>query len=104
MFLMLLLEITKIYEPEEGKIALLAGFIAAAYFILPPIFGSIFEREVITTFSPLGFLVITLTKGYHETYDFASICLYNLLLSAGPAVLILKKYSQFIKIKQMTPV
>ncbi|MFA5553962.1 MAG: hypothetical protein WCZ89_07775 [Phycisphaerae bacterium] len=96
LFLMLLLEITKTYDSEHGKIFLLAGFIAAAYLILPPIFASIFEKEAVAFYSPAGFLFMVLTRGLNNVYSAAGICLYNLLLSVIPAILIIRRYIQIL--------
>ena len=99
LFLVLLLEIAAVYQPAQGKVALLAGFIAAAYVVLPPIFGGIFENETIFGYSPAGFLVSISSQEFSDSIAFVRICLYNLFLSIVPAILVGRRYAQIMAVK-----
>ena len=92
-FLLLLMEFAITYQSAHGKVVLLAGFIGVVYFILPVIIGGIFDKETIITFSPGGFFVAVSSPDFNEPFLFGKICLYNLLLSAIPAILVGRKYA-----------
>jgi hypothetical protein len=92
-FLLLLMEFAVTYQTAHGKVALLAGFIGVVYFILPVIIGGIFDKETIVTFSPGGFFIAVSSPDFREPIVFAKICLYNLLLSALPVILVGRKYA-----------
>ncbi len=98
-FLLLLMEFALTYQTAHGKVALLAGFIGVVYFILPVIIGGIFENETIITFSPGGFFIAVSSPDFSEPFVFGKICLYNLLLSAVPALLVGRKYALLTAVK-----
>jgi hypothetical protein len=98
--LLLFLEIAATYQPAQGKVSLLIGFIAVAYIILPPIFGGIMENDTIIAYSPAGFLVFISSQEFdYEIMSFAGIWIYNLLLSIIPAVLVGRRYFQLTSYK-----
>jgi len=98
-FLLLLMEFAVTYQTAHGKVALLAGFIGVVYFILPVIIAGIFENETIITFSPGGFFVAVSSPDFREPFVFGKICLYNLLLSVVPAILVGRKYARIMAAK-----
>jgi hypothetical protein len=92
-FLLLLMEFAVTYQTAHGKVPLLAGFIGVVYFILPVIIAGIFDNDTIITFSPGGFFMAVSSSDFSEPLLFGKICLYNLLLSVVPAILVARKYA-----------
>jgi hypothetical protein len=92
-FLLLLFEFAVTYQTAHGKVALLAGFIGVVFFILPIIIAGIFDNDAIITFSPGGFFIAVSSSDFNEPLVFGKICLYNLLLSVIPAILVARKYA-----------
>jgi hypothetical protein len=99
-FLMLLLELNVLYKPLSRKIGHLLIFIAGVYAILPPILSAIFESDTLYLHSPFGFFWAIIEEPYKSMPSLTSVWVVNLLLCVVPILLIWKRYSYILKLRQ----
>jgi hypothetical protein len=97
---MLLLELYILYKPSSGKIGHLLCFIAAVYAILPPILSAIFESEVIYVYSLFGFFFNIMDEPHTDIVLLTSIWVINALLCVIPILLVKKRYSYILTLRQ----
>ncbi len=99
-FLTSLLELDTLYRPLSKKIRHLLIFIAALYVILPPILAAILETEAISVYSPCGFFWAIIEEPYIDMPSLTSVWGVNILLCVVPILLIRKRYSDILKLRQ----
>jgi hypothetical protein len=100
MFLTLLSELDILYRPLSKKIRYLLGFIAAVYAILPLILAAIFESQAICAHSPFGIFMTIVERPYTRMPSLTSVWIVNVLLCVVPILLIWKRYSHILKLRQ----
>ena len=100
LFFMLLLELNILYKSLSRKIGLLLIFIAVVYAILPPILAAIFESEAIYVHSPFGFFGAIMDEPYTSVPSLTSVWVVNVLLCVVPILLLRKRYSYILKLRQ----
>ena len=106
-FFMLLLELNILYKPLSPKIVHLLFFIAGVYVIFPLILSAILESEIIYLYSPLGFFWEIMYESQRSTPSLIStplvltgVWVVNALLCAIPILLIKKRYSDILILRQ----
>jgi len=99
-FLMLLLELHILYKPLSGKIGHLLCFIAGVYAILPLILFGVFDSKVIYLYSPLGFFFKIMDEPHTNIALLTSIWVVNALLCVIPTLLVKKRYSHILTLRQ----
>ena len=100
LFLMLLLELYVLYKPLSRKIGHLLIFIAGVYAILPPILSATFESDTLYIHSPFGFFWALIEEPHTSMPSLTSVWIVNILLCVAPILLIRKRYSHILKLRQ----
>ena len=100
LFLALLLDIYAVSSQASNKIGLLLCFIVGMYLILPFILSGLFEVEVISFYSPVGFIASFFNDYKTDIAVKNTFCLINALLCIFPALIIWTRYNYIIKQRQ----
>ena len=100
LFLMLLLELNILYKSLSSKIGHLLIFIAGVYAILPPILSATFESDTLYVHSPFGFFWALIEEPHTSIPSLTSVWVVNVLLCVVPILLIRKRYSHILKLRQ----
>ncbi len=106
-FSMLLLELNILYKPLSPKIVHLLCFIAGVYATFPLILSAILESEIIYLYSPLGFFWKIIDESQRSTSSLiltpsilTGVWVVNALLCVIPILLIKKRYSDILILRQ----
>ncbi|UCG57694.1 MAG: hypothetical protein JSU70_22870 [Phycisphaerales bacterium] len=101
LFLVLLLELGVVYIPVYKKIALLLGFLAVLHLLLPLILSFALKLPALRLYSLFGFFSHIISASATESpATRLSIIIVNMLLCAGPVLLIWKRYAHILTLRR----
>ncbi len=100
LFLLLLLEVHVVASPYASKLGVLLIFIVGVYAVFPLIVAGIFDIDEVAWHSPFGYVFYLFDQSQRQLQTTVRIAVVNLLLSAVPAAIILRRYVDVIKARR----